>query len=429
MTTCFDHNVWWRRRRAVVCVAGWLLLGLAPGRAAVPSAAMQSAQEHVNLGQFVAEMRDFERAAQHFEEALAQAPRSKAVMFTLGALYQKVGAFDKAAAVYTNLLAQFPKDADAYVCLGNVRLLQERLPEAIQAYETAIAFHAVNAVALRNLGYAYLRDGDAALAVSYLSQATKANPTNVLAWFDLGMAYFTAAKPQAARRAFRRGLQMNNSIEAKLAFTEALDQQVGPRLDQAIAAYRSNDFAGAATILEALTEAYPEYARAQAYRGHVYNHQRPPRITEAEQAYRAALAARAFTALAPDDTAVVFDNLGMLRLAVDDFDGAEYLFREATVLDSRYPVAYFNYGLMLARRELFAAAAVAFADAARRDRALLEYTARHPLLGPFRASTAYTNLLATFAEGAKGKGPGPKAAAPAAAAASPAAATNSNGSP
>ncbi len=385
-----------RLTRAVVCAAGWLLLALGHSHAAAPSPALQSAQAHVDLGQFVAEMRDFERAAQHFEEALAQAPRSKAVMFTLGALYQKIGALDKAAAVYTNLLARFPKDADGYVCLGNVRLLQERLPEAIRAYETAVSFHSTHALALRNLGYAYLRDGDAALAASYLSQATKANPTNALAWFDLGMAYFAAAKPHTARRAFRRGLLMNNSSEAKLTFTEALDQQVGPLLDQAIAAYRSNDFAGAATILEALTEAYPEYARAQAYRGHVYNHQRPPRTAEAEQAYRAALAARAFTTLSPDDTAVVFDSLGMLRLDVNDFDGAEYLFREATLQESRYPVAYFNYGLMLARRELFAAAAVAFADAARRDRTLLAYTARHPLLGPFRASVAYTNLLATM---------------------------------
>jgi len=382
--------------RAAVCAAGWLLLALGHSRAAVPSQAIQSAQEHVNIGQFVAEMRDFERAAQHFEEALAQAPRSKAVMFTLGALYQKIGAFDKAAAVYTNLLAQFPKDADGYVCLGNVRLLQERLPEAIQAYETAIAFHATHALALRNLGYAYLRDGDPALAVSYLSQATKANPTNALAWFDLGMACFAADKPQTARRAFRRGLQMNSSSEAKQVFTEALEQQAGPLLEQAIAAYRSNDFANAGILLEALTTAYPEYARAQAYRGHVYNQQRPPRTAEAEQAYRAALAARAFTVLAPDDTAVVFDSLGMLRLGVDDFDGAEYLFREATLQESRYPVAYFNYGLMLARRELYAAAAVAFADAARRDRSLLAYAAQHPLLGPFRASAAYTNLLATM---------------------------------
>ncbi len=382
--------------RAVVCAAGWLLLALGHSRAAVPSPAIQTAQAHVNLGQFVAEMRDFERAAQHFEEALAQAPRSKAVMFTLGALYQKVGAFDKAAAVYTNLLAQFPKDADGYVCLGNVRLLQERLPEAIQAYETAVAFHSTHALALRNLGYAYLRDGDAALAVSYLSQATKANPTNALAWFDLGMAFFAADKPQPARRAFRRGLQMNSSSEAKRTFTDALDQHAGPLLGQAIAAYRSNDFAGAATMLEALAEAYPEYARAQAYRGHVYHHQRPPRTAEAEQAYRAALAVRAFTVLSPEDTAVVFDNLGMLRLGAGDFDGAEYLFREATVQESRYPVAYFNYGLMLARREMYPAAAVAFADAARRDHTLLDYAARHPLLGPFRASAAYTNLLATM---------------------------------
>lgn len=380
-------------------------------RAAVPSAAMQAAQQHVNLGQYVAELRDYERAAQHFAQALAQAPRSKAVMFTLGALYQKMGAFDQAAAVYTNLLAQYPKDADGFVCLGNARLLQERLPDAIRAYETAIAFQPAHAVALRNLGFAYLRDGEPALAVSYLSQATKACPTNALAWFDLGMAYFAAGQPRGARRAFRRGLQMDQSLEAKVIFTDVLDEQVGPALARAIAAYRTNNFAAAAAMLRTLTEAYPEYARAQAYRGHVFQHQRPPRATEAEEAYRAALAARAFTVLTPEDAAVVLDNLGMLRLDANDFNSAEELFHQATLLESRYPVAYFNYGLMLVRRGMFDAAAVAFADAARRDPSLLAYAGRHPMLGPFRASAAYSNVLSTIAREQRGATNAARAAA------------------
>jgi protein O-GlcNAc transferase len=399
-----------RARHALPGLLCGVLLAV-PARAAVPSAAIQAAQQHVNLGQYVAELRDYDRAAQHFEQALAQAPRSKAVMFTLGALYQKMGAFDRAAAVYTNLLALYPKDADGFVCLGNARLLQEQLPAAIRAYETAIAFQPAHAVALRNLGFAYLRDGEPALAVSYLSQATKTCPTNALAWFDLGMAYFAAGQPRGARRAFRRGLQMDQSLEAKVIFTDVLDEQAGPELARAIAAYRTNNFAAAEAIVRGVTEAYPEYARAQAYRGHVFHHQRPARAAEAEEAYRAALAARAFTVLTPDDAAVALDNLGMLRLDASDFDGAEELFHQATLQDSRYPVAYFNYGLMLVRRGMFDAAAVAFADAARRDPSLLEYAGRHPMLGPFRASPAYSNVLSTIAQEQRGATNAARAAA------------------
>jgi tetratricopeptide (TPR) repeat protein len=291
------------------------------------------------------------------------------------------------------MVAQFPTDADGHTCLGNVYLLQDRLPEAITSYERALRYDRTHAVALRNLGFAELRNGDATMAIQYLQRSARIDPTNALVWFDLGMANFSAGKPFEACASFRRGLRLDSSSEARLTYTEVLDQQAGRLLERAIDAYASNDFSTAEAILTAVIKAYPDYAPAHAYLGHVYNHQKPSRQIEAEQAYRAALAARNYTLLEPDVAAAVLDNLGMLRLDAGDFEDAETLFRQATLLDTRYPVAFFNYGLMMARRGLYDAAAVAFADAARRDPALLEYVGHHPALDAFRTSPAYSNLM------------------------------------
>jgi len=353
-------------------------------------------QRHIDLGQFVAKQGDLESAVRHYEQAVEQSPGSKPLLFILGALYQKVGDYEKAEGTYRKVLALYPKDADAQLCLGNILLAQRRIEEAAKAFRSATEMAPGNAVAFRNLGFAELRAGAPYSAVKSLERSVALDGTNALARFDLGMTYAALGRQAASQKAFRSGLALEASIEGKLSYTDMLDIYAGPLVDDAKAAFKSNDFAAAERILTGALKEFPDYALAYCYLGHVYHHQKPARPAEAEAAYRKALDALASTVLPPVEHAILLDNLGMIRENLGDYAEAEDLFRRGVDLETPYPLVYFNYGCMCARKEAYETAAVAFSDAVRRDPRVLEYVKRHVVLDTFRATAMYTNLLTTF---------------------------------
>jgi superkiller protein 3 len=358
----------------------------------------QKAQRHIDLGKYVAGFSDYERAAMHYEEAWKESPRSKTIMFTLGALYQKTGNYEDAETVYKKLLSLYPLDGDAHLCIGNVYLAQHRLDLAVKSFQQAVDLNRKNAVAYRNLGYAELQGGAINSAIQSLQRAIELNPTNSLAYFDLGMAYHMRGNRKAARDTLRKGLTIDAGAEARIIYSEALDTYTKEQFDRGYAAYTSNNMVTAEQVFTDLVKAFPDYARGQAYLGHALHHQKPSKPFRAEAAYRAALNARKYTILTGVEYVLVLDNLGMIRMNAGDFVEAENLFRLGTEEQTDYPVVYFNYGCMLARRKIFSSASVAFADAVRRDDRLLAYLLRHPGLKQFRQSESFTNLLNSIKE-------------------------------
>ena len=148
-------------------------------------------------------------------------------------------------------------------------------------------------------------------------------------------------------------------------------------MNAAISEYKKNNFTKAEAKLRKIIEQFPDYALAYVYLGHTLNHMVPPKPIKAETAYRQALAACRYNLLKPDEYVYLLDNLGMIRMNFGDYAEAEELFRRAVNKKTGYPVAYFNYGCMLARRGLYDAAAVSFAEAVRRDKHFVNYVANH----------------------------------------------------
>ncbi len=373
-------------------IVGVVLLGTGAALAAAQRFDAE-VQQHVDMGRVDAAMGEVGRATRHYEQALEKEPKSKPLLFSLGGLYQKLGEYEKAEEVYRRLLVLYPRDAEGHICLGNVLLAHKKFELAAKEFSTALEFDRNSAVACRNLGYAELRAGAPFSAVKTLERAVTLDPTNALARFDLGMAYAATAQQAEAQKAFRSGLAIEASIEGKLAYTEMLDRYAGPRIEDGRAAFASNDFARAEHILTNVVAEFHDYAFAWVHLGHTYHYQQPCKPAEAEAAYRRALNALAYTVLAPTDHAVLLDNLGMIRMNVGDFEEAEELFRRGVDLDTRYSIVYFNFGCVMARKKAYETAAVAFADAIRRDRQCLDYLNHHVALGPFRSTVAYSNLL------------------------------------
>lgn len=382
--------------RCTIKITGMLVL-LSTAAAAVEPRYGGNVQRHIDLGKYVAGYDDYERAAQHYEKAWNEEPGSKPIMFTLGALYQKSGNLEQAEIVYKKLLQSYPLDGNAYLCLGNVYLAQRRIDLAVTAFQQATDLNRKDARAFRNRGFAEVLGGAYNSAVQSLQRAIQLEPGNSLAYFDLGLAFYHVGNLNKAQEMFHKGLQIDPSAEGKMTYTEVITDCAGERFARAYQAYCSNNMERAATLFSGLARDFPDYARAYAYLGHAWHHRKPPEYRKAEAAYRAALAARKYTLLSEQELVLVLDNLGMVRMNLGDYLEAEDLFRRGVMAEpATYPVVYYNYGCMLARRGEHAAASIALADAIRRDARFETYLEHHPGLKFFRQTGYYTNLIQTI---------------------------------
>ena len=354
-----------------------------------------SLKKHIELGKYAASFRDYDRAAQHYEAALKESPRSKEILFTLGALYQKTGEYDKSEKIYKKLLDLYPLDAHVHLCIGGLYLAKNRLDRAVSELQKATELDRGNSAAFRNLGYAQLLGGAFHSAKKSLEKAVELNPKDSLALFDLGVIYGKLGKKKSAIKTFQKAISIDSSIAGKQTYTQILEECEGEKLTQAINDFNNNNFKKAEKEFKNLIADFPDHALLYAYLGHTLHFKKPSEPFAAENAYRTAIEKLKFTVLKPRQAAYLYDNLGMIRMNLGDFAEAEHFFKKAIEENTDYPVCYFNYGCMLARKGQFDAAAVAFADAARRDKNFVKYVSSHAALANFRKTIAYTNFLNT----------------------------------
>jgi len=361
--------------------------------AAEASRESATVKKHIELGKYAANFRDYDRAAQHYEEALKSAPKSKTVLFTLGALYQKSGRYDKAEEIYNKLVKLYPFDANAYLCRGDLFLSKKRIGLAVNDLQKATELDRENSAAYRNLGYAQLLGGADYSAMKSLEKAAELNKNDALIFFDLGVAYNKLGKTKKALKTIHKGLAIDNSVAAKQTYTDILEDCEGDRLTTAISDFNNNKFKKSEERFGKMINDFPDHALLYVYLGHILHFKKPAEPFAAEAAYRKAIANLKYTVLTPLQTAYLLDNLGMIRMNFGDYAEAEELFKKAVDENTDYPVAYFNYGCMLARRGRNDTAAVSFAEAARYDINFINYVSSHAALDDFRKSAAYTNFL------------------------------------
>ncbi len=353
----------------------------------------ENVRKHIRLGKYAAGTHDYDRATQHYEEALKKSPRSKTILFTLGALYQKTGEYDKSEKIYNKFIDLYPLDANAHLCLGDLFLAQKKLDIAVIELQKATKLDRDNSLAYRNLGYAQLIGGAAYSAAKSLEKAVDLNTNDALIYFDLGVAYDKLGKSKKALRAFRKGLAIDNSVAGRQTYTKVLEDCEGERLTSAISDFNNNNFKKAKKEFKKLISDFPNHALLYAYLGHTLHFKVPAEPFAAENAYRKALVNLKYTVLTPLQSAYLLDNLGMIRMNIGDYAEAEDLFKRAVDENTDYPVAYFNYGCMLARRGLYDTAAVSFAQAVRYDKHFVNYVSSHAALDDFRKTAAFTNFL------------------------------------
>jgi tetratricopeptide (TPR) repeat protein len=149
--------------------------------------------EHVrrlkNKGSEIRRAQDLERAAKHFEWALAMNPKCTTclkdwaeVLFT----QKKFSEAEQKIRLSLQLLEN--KDSDALFVLGVLLSEQGRDDESIEAYQQSVALNAVDAELCYNLGIKLGAKGKVKEEMQMYAKATKADPKFGGAWLNWGTA-------------------------------------------------------------------------------------------------------------------------------------------------------------------------------------------------------------------------------------------------
>ncbi|HYV44847.1 MAG TPA: tetratricopeptide repeat protein [Myxococcaceae bacterium] len=142
-------------------------------------------------------------------QALASHPRDEALLYTLGAAYERKGDHEKSISEMRQVLEVNPENPDAMNFIGyTLAESGHDLDEAERLLNKALELRPDNGAFLDSLGWVYYQKGEADRAVKTLERATQLSPGEPLIIEHLGDAYQRAARPQDAEKAYQRALEV-----------------------------------------------------------------------------------------------------------------------------------------------------------------------------------------------------------------------------
>lgn len=148
------------------------------------------------------------RAVEVLQGAVAARPRDPALLYALGAAYERAGRGEEAVGQMRALLALEPDHAEALNFLGYTWAEQGvRLEEAEAMVRRALKRAPRSGHMVDSLGWIRLKRGDARQAVELLEQADRLMGPDPSVLDHLGEAYRAAGRPADALAAWRRALK------------------------------------------------------------------------------------------------------------------------------------------------------------------------------------------------------------------------------
>ncbi|MFZ4478323.1 MAG: tetratricopeptide repeat protein [Rhodoferax sp.] len=130
------------------------------------------------LGQTCSGLRQFEKAAQHFEKALALQPAFEPLYGELCHALFQIKAMGRARDLIRKGIERHPENAAFHLFLGNLYSFMEEWPNAAASYATALKLNPNFAQAHANLASVFRAQGDLDSAVHHAQCALKADPAS-----------------------------------------------------------------------------------------------------------------------------------------------------------------------------------------------------------------------------------------------------------
>jgi len=147
-----------------------------------------------------------DEAAGYFCKALELNPNFAQAYNQLGTLYQIKGSLNEAAANFDLALKSLPDFPQAWNNLGSVLNLQGKIDEATVAFLEAVRLKPDYVLAYNNLGSAYQSQARIEEAESCYLKSIELQPDNIYAHFGLGHALLVQLKMEEAEKVLRRAL-------------------------------------------------------------------------------------------------------------------------------------------------------------------------------------------------------------------------------
>lgn len=192
---------------------------------------------HNLLGLALYDQNRLTAALEHYEAALAIAPRNADIHLNYGSALSAAGRVAEAETAYRKALLFRPDLAEAYNNLGRIYLDQGRVTEATAYFQKALEISPDLAEAHSNHGTALHNKGRREEAIAEYRQALRLKPELVEAHNNLGNALDEAGRIQEAIDQYKKALAVNQTTPA-LHYNLAVALERDGRVEESIRHYR-----------------------------------------------------------------------------------------------------------------------------------------------------------------------------------------------
>lgn len=200
---------------AVQSLSGGILPLLARAKAAAAAGRLQEAvdlhleaieldpkqeQTHINLISLYGQMKQFDKAEEHYKAALARNPNREEAHYNYAVLLSVRGRPAEAIAAYRRTLTLNSSHAEAHNNLGYLLAQQRKFDEALEHAMKALESKPDYPQAHFNAGMIFLQRGDSKQAIQHLKAAIRPNDPNAARYLQgLATAYTRAGDHKQAR--------------------------------------------------------------------------------------------------------------------------------------------------------------------------------------------------------------------------------------
>ncbi len=261
----------------------------------------------IHLGQYGA-------AESSLRAYLSSHPDSANAKFLLGYVLFRENQPEQSLAIYTAAAALQRPVADDFKIVGLDYALLNDYPDSIRWLEQAVSEKPQDAEAVYYLGRAYYSQNWFDKAIDAFQRALQLNPSYAKAENNLGLALCAQNKLEPAEQAYRQAIR--------------LGEESGPKSDQpyinlADLLIDHNRVPEALTLLETARQIDPKSDRIEQLRGRGFLAEN--RLVDAEEAFRAAIAAK-------PDSGVLHYQLGRVLKRLGKSDEARQEFERSKAL-------------------------------------------------------------------------------------------------
>ena len=319
----------------------------------------KSAQQWLNEGDVLYDLRRYQEALAAYEQAIHLDPNDAVAYMNKGYALHDLERYQEALAAYEQAIHLDSNDAIAYYSKGNVLGALERYQEALAAYGQAIHLDPDLAIAYYSKGNVLGALGRYQEALAAFEQALRLNPDLAVAYNGKGNALSNLKHSQEALAAFEQALRLNpdlaaayngkgNTLSNLKRYQEALaayEQAI--RLDpndalayiaKGCALYDLKRYQEALVAYEQAIHLDPNYIDAYTAKG----------ITLCDlERYQEALVAFEQALCLDPNNALAYNAKGDALHDLKCYQEALAAFEQAIRLDPNYADAYHNKGLAL----------------------------------------------------------------------------------